>query len=181
MTEQTQLATYNAEVLRSRPGLETRFLKMLELVPEPPDDAVARIVEQILSAETPEELNKPWDSDGMRDLDGQVLTIHDMHKLPSDYRGGLGVYLSCRCTLHSTGETKQLSTGSVNAVSQLVSLYVMKGLPRTVMVRRAERQSRNGYWPYHLEVLAPGQYLAGPPPDVIEGQVTDKTEGNGQA
>lgn len=154
----TGLAEYNAEVLNSQPGLREAFLMMLAEVPDPSDDAAARIVGTILQAETAEELDRPWDSDGLRKHFDEIITVHEISKRPSDYTGGLGVYLGCECTMHSSGEQHFLTCGSVSAVAQLVRAHTIGVLPLTIIPRNAKKPTRDGYWPYHLEVV---QRLAG--------------------
>ncbi len=150
--DETGLAEYNAEVLDSQPGMREAFLAMLMEVPEPDDDAAARIVGTILGAETIEDLNKPWESDGMRDYFDQVLTVHEITRRPSDYQGGLGVYLGCICTVHSTGKREFVSCGSVSSVAQLVRAHALQLLPVSVIPVKAKKPTKRGYWPYHLEV-----------------------------
>jgi len=145
------LELYNAEVLATVPGLKEAFLAMLERVPEPDDDGTARIVAAILGAETPQELDAAWDAEGMRDFCDQAVIVRAVHKLPSTYTGGLGVFLVCRCELPGVGEELILTTGSVSIVAQLVKAHTHGWLPLTVVPRKAE--SRNGYFPMHLELV----------------------------
>jgi hypothetical protein len=147
----TALELYNAEVLATMPGLQEQFVAMLQLVPEPDDDATARIVASILGAETAEELDAAWDAEGMRDMVDQMLIVKAVHKLPSTYTGGLGVFLVCRCEMPGLGEEMILTTGSVSIVAQLVKAHTAGWLPITVVPRKAE--SRNGYFPMHLELV----------------------------
>jgi hypothetical protein len=145
------LELYNAQVLQTVPGLQEQFLAMLQDVPEPDDDATARIVASILGAETAEELDAAWDAEGMRDRTDEVVIVKAVHKLPSTYTGGLGVFLVCRCESPGIGEEFILTTGSVSIVAQLVKAHIRGWLPLTVIPRKAE--SRNGYWPMHLELV----------------------------
>lgn len=150
---ETALAVYNAEVLDSAPGVREAFMTMLAEVPDPPDDAVVRIVQQILTAEYVEDLDKPWDAEGMRDLVGRVLRVDAIHKMPSDYVKGLGTYLVCQVTVPETGEQLVVSTGSVSIVAQLVRAYTLGALPLAVVPHESEKPSKNGYRPMHLEVV----------------------------
>ncbi len=151
------MAEYNAEVLDSRPGIREAFLMMLREVPERTDEAVdvaARIVGTILAAEKPEDVDRPWDSEGMRKYFDQVVIVNAISRRPSDYEGGLGVYLGCECVIERTGEETFVSCGSVSAVAELVRLYALGSLPVKVVPIKAKKATKNGYWPYHLEVVA---------------------------
>lgn len=153
--ENEALQLYNAEVLASAPGLREAFLQLLEQVPEPDDDATARIVAAILGAEAAEELDAAWDAEGMRDYVDQVIRVKRVHKLPSDYQGGLGVFLVCLCDQPHIGEEFILTTGSVSIVAQLVRAHVAGWLPIEVVTRSAE--TRQKYQAMHLELVRRGR------------------------
>lgn len=153
----TALQEWNAEVLDATPGLREVFLELLMAVPDPPDDATARIVGQILEAQSVEELDRPWDAEGMRDLRDTVVRVNSVHKMPSDYRKGLGTYLVCNCTDPASGEQFVLTTGSVSIVAQLVRAHALGGLPLEVVPKMAEKASKNGYFPMHLELVRRGR------------------------
>lgn len=151
--ETTALQEYNAEVLDSQPGIREAFMLMLAEVPDPPPDAAAAIVGAILSAQSVEDIDKPWDAEGMRDLKDRSLLVREVHKMPSDYAQGLGVYLVCRVVTGESGEEKVVTTGSVSIVAQLVRAHTLGALPLLVIPREAKKPSRNGYLPMHLELV----------------------------
>lgn len=149
------LAEYNAGILDSAPGVREAFREMLLHVPEPDpdaDQATIKIVAQILAAQTAGDLDKPWDSDGMRHHFDQMLTVRSITRRPSDYTGGLGAYLGCDCILNETGEEQFITCGSVSCVAQLVRAHTLQVLPLIVIPRKANKPTPKGYWPYHLEV-----------------------------
>lgn len=155
--EVTGLQEYNASVLAQTPGAREAFVGMLELVPDPEGDAVGRIVMQIMGATDVEELDRPWDADGMRDYEGSVLRVKSIHKMESDYEGGLGIYLVCFCDQPGIGEEFVVTTGSVSCVAQLVRAHVAGWLPLEVVPRKAAKATKLGYWPMHLELVRRGQ------------------------
>lgn len=149
----TAIEEYGTSILDAVPGAREAFLAMLRDVPEPGDDAMAQIAAQIMGAESLEDLDRPWDSEGMRDYDGQVLRVHAIRQLPSSYTKGLGVYLVCECDQPHIGEKFVLTTGSVSIVVQLVVANARGWLPLEVVPRQAdERPGREGR-PMHLEVV----------------------------
>lgn len=155
--QETGLVEYNAWVLQQYPGGFEAFLAMLGAVPEPDDDAAARIVMEILDAQSIEDLDKPWDVEGMRDFDGTMLQVEGITKMPSDYKTGLGCYLVCRCTQPGIGEVFTLTTGSVSIVAQLVRAHTLNAFPLQVIPRQSERPTRKGYRPMHLEMVRRGR------------------------
>ena len=150
------LAEYNAEVLDSQPGLREAFLAMLVDVPEPDDDAAVKIVRTILGAESLEELNEPWETDGMRERIGRTLIVNAITRRPSDFTDGLGVYLGCECTDPDTGDALFITCGSVSSVAQLVRAHTLRLFPVRLIPVRAKRPTKRGYWPYHLQMLGRG-------------------------
>ena len=152
-----QLAEYNADILRTQPGLAEAFLAMLEAVPEPDDDAAAKIVAAILGATDAEGLDAPWDTDGFRKNIGRALVVDGITKRPSDYVGGLRVYLGCDCRDYVTGEKLFLTTGSVSSVAQLVRAHTLGVFPLYVVAEEATKPTKNGFTPYHLRIFKPGQ------------------------
>lgn len=151
--QSTQLAEWNQEQLRSVPGLYEVFMKQLEEVPESGDDATARIVAQILAAETPDQIDAAWNAEGMRDWVDMVVQINSIKRMPSDFTAGLGWFLVCNVTALGSGEEFVLTTGSVSIVAQLVRLHTINALPIQVVPRKAAKPSKNGYFPMHLELV----------------------------
>lgn len=155
--QEQALVEYNAWALQQHPGAFEAFMAMLEAVPEPDDDAAARIVLEIMAAQSIEDLDKPWDVEGMRDHDGEVLQVHSIAKMPSDYKTGLGCYLVCKCSQPGIGEVFTLTTGSVSIVAQLVRAHTLEAFPLEVVPRQSERPTRKGYRPMHLELVRRGR------------------------
>lgn len=155
--DQTALVEYNAWALQQYPGGPEAFLAMLEAVPEPDEDATARIIMEILSAQSVEDIDKPWDVEGMRDYDGVVVQVNRVHKMPSDYKTGLGCYLVCKCTQPGIGEEFTLTTGSAAIVAQLVRVHTLEAFPIEVVPRQAEKPTKKGYRPMHLELVRRGR------------------------
>lgn len=147
------MVEWNTTVLAENLGAREAFIALLESIPEAPPDAAARIVMAVLGSESIEDIDKPWDAEGMRDFENTMLRVHDLHKMPSAYAGGLGVYLVCQCSQPEVGDMFVLTTGSVSIVAQLVRAYTLQALPLDVIPRKSERATKRGYWPMHLELV----------------------------
>lgn len=146
-TEQSQELAVMAPALRER--FEMFFLQVPEADSE---EAVMRIVEAIFAAEEATELDAPWSGEGMKAYLGHLIHVQGIRRLPSDYTTGPGWYLGCECVVDSTGEKVFVTTGSVAIMAQLVTAFVKGMLPIGAVPRQAERKSRNGYYPMHLEI-----------------------------
>lgn len=147
------LIEYNTEILAARPGLLDIVMPMLEAVPEPDGDATARIIEQIATAMSAGDLDAPWNAESMRDSLDVPVTITAVHKMPSDFVGGFGIYLVCQCVDNVEGIAYVLSTGSVQIVAQLARAHVLDLFPLEVIPRRSAKPTKNGFYPMHLEMV----------------------------
>ena len=153
MAKREEIAEQSEELAVMAPALVERFKALFEQVPEADADAATEaIVEQVFTAQSPEELDRPWSGEGMRTYLGRLLHVQALKRLPSDYPSGPGWYLGCDCVLDATGEKVFVTTGSVAIVSQLLAAYLKRWLPLGIVPRQAERKSRNGYYPMHLEI-----------------------------
>ena len=153
MSERKDVEEQTEELAVLAPAVVEAFKRLMSDIPESdPNDATARIVAQILAAETPEELEEPWNGEGMRALSGRLLRITDVRRLPSEFLSGPGWYLGCTAVLVETGESKFVTTGSLSILAQIGRAVQAGWLPIDVVPREAEKPSRNGYRPMHLEI-----------------------------
>lgn len=151
---QGKAGTLPAPKLAADPAaIRAQFAEMAKGIPDAPEDGGLGIVAQIMEAGSVDSLDDPWRTRDMEKLAGERITVYDLHKLPSDFKDGLGVYLVVHAVRAETGEDVTVTTGSVSVVAQLVRAWAMGALPITVIPRIADRPSRNGYYPQHLEIV----------------------------
>lgn len=141
------------EVVTLPAELEARYASLLEAIPEAGGDAVASILEAIAEAERPEDLDAPWRADGLGAYLGRRIVITAVRRLPSEYEGGLRWFLVLEGADALTGERIVATTGSVSVVAQLAKAVALDALPLEVIPRAAERPSKAGYRPQHLEIV----------------------------
>ena len=139
----------------NQPGEESlaTFDEIISKVPEAGDEAFDRILTQVFNAKSANELDAAWKTDSFSKLSGHEILVTDIKQMPSDYTGGLGYYLIVAFTDKETGEECVGTTGSVAIVAQLVKAFVLGALPLSARVIVAERASRNGYHPMHLQIV----------------------------
>ena len=131
------------------------FAQMAVGIPESNDDeAYESIVLQLLSADGLDALNAPWDTDKAGKFTGHRLRIEGMTRRPSDYDGGLGLYIVIKGTDLGTGEKFVLTIGSVSVVAQLARIHHLNALPAIVELVIADKPTSKGYRPMHLKVLS---------------------------
>lgn len=132
--------------------LIAQFAEMAVMIPGDDDNAVQTILQTILGAKTWDELDAPWQTSDIEDVLDRELIITDAKRLPSTFKGGLGMFLVLHLNDPKTGETFVKSTGSISVVGQIACAYARDWMPIKVKWRKAERQSKNGYYPQHLQV-----------------------------
>ena len=130
------------------------YESMIATVPEAGQDGFERILEVIAQANNVADLDAAWRSRGMEELAGIPLTIRGIKKMPSDFESGLPWFLVVDGVNEVTGEPVTVTTGAVSVVAQLVKAWSMGAFPIRVRPVVAERPSRSGYYPQHLEVLS---------------------------
>jgi hypothetical protein len=136
------------------PAVVERFATMATLIPSEDGSGVERIVDAILSAESWESLSDPWESTNADKLRGKRLRVNSLMRRPSQFRGGLGIFLVVFCTDTANGEDLVWTTSSVSVVAQLVRAYCLRVLPAIVEMVIADRPTEAGFYPHHLRFLA---------------------------
>lgn len=154
MTKERASEEQSTELAVMAPAIRERFDALFTNVPVADvDEATLAIITEIMAADDPDDLDSPWLGQGMRKLQGRVLRVDSIKRLPSDYKEGPGWYLGCDCSLTEVGEKLFVTTGSVAIMVQLIVAHLKGWLPMEVVPRQAERASANGYYPMHLEIV----------------------------
>lgn len=136
-----------------RPEIVASYESMLASVPDAGDAGFERILEAIANAQDKTELDAPWRSSGLEELADIPLTVRGITKIPSDFPGGLPWFLVVDAVNEESGEALTITTGAVSVVAQLTKAWAMGAFPLRVKAVVAQRPSKSGYYPVHLEVL----------------------------
>lgn len=149
----TDVVQFNGVTLNEaqKQALEA-FREMGFLIPEIEADGGIGIVMDIMNATTLEQLDAAWTESDNDRLLNQPMLFTQVRRGDSDFKDGLGLFLSVNATVVHSGEEVIFSTGSVSVVAQLVRAYTLKLFPFVGMLVKAEKQSKNGYYPQHLEI-----------------------------
>lgn len=134
------------------------FATMASGIPESQGDATDGILLSILGAKTWDELDDAWDTTKSEKLVDKEMRIDTLIRRPSEYAGGLGVYLVVQGVDMTTNEPVTFTTGAISVVGQLVGAYFNGWLPLYAILRRATKPTANGYYPQHLEFIGKGEH-----------------------
>lgn len=125
--------------------------RMMQLLPEPDEDAVNKIAAGILGAANLDDENELWDSTGSSKLIGKTFVWRRLTVRPSDFENGpLPYFLVCLVTDYETGEDSVVTTGSVNICTSLIKAHFLGNLPAVAEVCGPRRRPRSGFIPLHL-------------------------------
>lgn len=130
------------------------YESLLAQVPDVEEGAgMERILAQLAAATDVSQLDAPWRTADFEQLAEQVLVITGISKAPSDYAGSLAWFLVVDAYIEQTGEAVTATTGAQSIVAQLTKVWQLGGFPVRARVRIAERPTKSGYFPQHLEFL----------------------------
>ena len=128
-------------------------IALLQVIPESDDDGQLRIMNQIMSAQSPEQMDAIWESGNLRDHMGYPIIINRATRAPSDYKEGLGFFLILDCVNPETGEPFTVTTGSQTTVVQVAWAIKQFGLPFECVPSISTRPSKDGYYPQRLSKI----------------------------
>lgn len=154
----TEVAQRSAAEIEAMDKVNAELTRRLEAVPDSPDDGGAGMFMALLNVTHWKDLDAPWSAQGLAKYIGHTIMIDLIHKMPSDLEDGPSWYLVAHGVDTGTGEEVTFTTSSVATMIQLIIAHTNGWLPLTVIPRVAERKTKRGYYPQHLEIVA------GPPP-----------------
>lgn len=154
MSDGTADAPSSAELVTIAPATVARFAEMATLVPSEDGGGYERILDAILAAESWEALSDPWEATNAEKLRNRRLRIESIMRRPSQFAGGLGMFLVVKSVDTKTGEALVWTTSSLSIVAQLVRAYCLKAFPLVAEVVIADRPTEAGFYPQHLRILA---------------------------
>lgn len=135
------------------PKVIEAYEAMIADVPDAGGEGMDAILRSLATATDVADLDAPWRSGNLEAFLNMPLVVTGIRKLPSDYDGGLPYFLVVDAGVRATGELVTITTGAVSVVAQLVKAHQLDAFPLTVIARRADRPSRSGFYPLHLEVV----------------------------
>lgn len=129
------------------------FAQMAVGIPEADDgEAYENIVLQLLSADDVDAFNAPWDTEAAATLAGKRLKIDSMARRPSDFAGGLGLYMVLKGVILDTGEPFVFTTGGIANVASLARIHFTGKLPAIAELVIADTPTSKGFRPQHLKI-----------------------------
>lgn len=138
------------------PELIAKVRDLVAGIPDNDDAGAENIINQLLAAETVDDLNSPWEGTSGRKLAGKRLRVLGITARRSSFDGGTGIFLVADAVDVGTGERSVFTTSALSCVIQLAQAHKLAMFPLLVEVVVAERPTARGFYPYHFKVLAAG-------------------------
>ena len=139
------------------PEIARRVQELVAPIPGDDGSGAERIVLQLLSAQTIDDLNEPWEATSGRSLAGKRLSIRGVTQRPSQFDDGAGVFLVADAVDAKTGDIATFTTSAVSVVLQLAVAHKLGMFPIVADVVVADKPTARGFYPYHLRVIAAGR------------------------
>jgi hypothetical protein len=118
----------------------------------PMSDGYQALIEQILNADTPEQILTPVEIRQPRDVVGDPLDIFDCRWQRSEFEAGAPMYASLECKLVQTGEPIVVNCGQKPVMAQCVRLKQLGAFPFRAYFRETGR-NQHGTPMYRLTML----------------------------
>lgn len=141
----TEILNQGEAIIQLRP--------MLDAIPKLGEQGEDEIALRILTAETLEDVFAAVGAQGLVDFLNTPIMVMGIRWGESSFENGLGVFLVVDA-LAAGDRRVTLTTGAATPMVQLVKAHALgrlKGL--TVIPRKAETPTKNGYYPLHLELV----------------------------
>lgn len=134
-------------------GATEALTLMVTDLPEAEGDATERILAQILTAETAEDVNQIWETSKIETVLDVPLLISRVERAPSDFEDGIGVYVVIHAVNQRTHAPIVVVTGSINVIAVLIKAHRADWLPMIGIPRGPKRPNKNGHsGPFRLEL-----------------------------
>lgn len=145
----------NAEVpvLERYPDLVPRFDALMAEIPDAGADGAAALIDRLLEAESMEDFNGIWETDGLRDMIGQQIRVLAVRKSPSDFTSGLPYFLVLTIADGDTGEQRVITTGATAPVLTLGKLAARGMLPADIVPSLAKKRPGMEGAPINLRIV----------------------------
>lgn len=151
--DKVTLARFKGSALEGwDPALIERFAGMVFLFDPVESDGGASLVEQLLNTRDVSQLDAPWQQKDEDEILNRWLEIRGAHWEYSDYSEGTGVYLQIDAVDIEKSQRVRVSSGSVSVIAQLAAVQSLGAFPITAMIVRAQKKTKQGFYPKHLEV-----------------------------
>lgn len=145
----------SGKILITREDVIARLTERVMEIPETEGGDDTAILTALADAQTFDDINAPWQADGLRPYLGREVMIRGCRRIASDFPGGFGYFLALDLMDPETGETKVALTGATAIVAQLAAVQHAGGFPCYATPAEAKRATPGRTPAQHLDNVRP--------------------------
>lgn len=122
------------------------------LASEPPEEVQARILNNILTATSPEELMRAGEALPASELYGVPLRVTGIRAAESSFADGPDLYLHVDAVIMSNGDRVTFSCGARDITAKLIMADWKGWLPLNVIMEQSTKATKAGFYPVFLRM-----------------------------
>lgn len=145
----------SGKLLITREDILARLTSRVMEIPETEGGDDTAILTALADAETFDDINAPWQADGLRPYLGREILIRGCRRIQSDFPGGFGYFLALDIVDPESGETKVALTGATAIVAQMAAVQHAGGFPCYATPAEAKRATPGRNPAQHLDNVRP--------------------------
>lgn len=152
MADKTDAKTKSTDVALTDDAAMQAFKDHIQgLSVEDPEQVQARILRNLMTAQTAQDVLGSGGVTPAADLIGVPLLIQGIRASNSDYEAGPDMYLHVDARIVANGDPVTFSTGARDCLLKLVRLDQLGAFPVEVVMRKASKPTKDGFYPIFLE------------------------------
>lgn len=151
----TEAEPVKGELVPSGSALDELTAYINGLEPEDEAEVQDRILRNILTAPSPDDLADAGGAVKAADLLNVHLRAHALHPAESSYESGPGWYLHVDVETVSNGDRMTMSTGAQDVIAKLVQAARRGWLPFDFKLERSAKATKAGYFPIFMRSVRP--------------------------
>lgn len=152
MTDKTDAKTKGTDVALTDEAAMQQFKDHIQsLSVEDPEQVQERILRNLLTAQSAQDVLGAGGVTPAADLIGVPLLVQGIRASNSDFENGPDMYLHVDARIVANGDPVTFSTGARDVLLKLVRLDQLKAFPVEVVMRKASKPTRDGFYPIFLE------------------------------
>lgn len=133
------------------PNVQAFLAHAQSLTVEEPEAVQSRILANLLAADNAEAVLTAGGVTKAEDLIGIPLTVMGIRASNSDYEAGPDLYLHVDAKIIANGDTVTFATGARDVMFKLVRLDQLGAFPTDVVMKRASKPTKAGFYPIFLD------------------------------
>lgn len=140
-------------VIERYPQVGEKILALMDQIPDAGEDGALGLIERLLDAESAEDFNSIWESEGLRDYLDEPIRVKAVKRAKSRKRGGMPYFLILTIVDPETGAEKVITTGAVAPVLTIGKLAARGALPIDLIAKEIPQEEGMEGAPINVKII----------------------------